>query len=154
MTTFQNSPRDFALELVENGLTSADHLALCCLKYMSHDDVRDMLRVNDLSPATCDDCDEEIDNDVQFCADCQREHDIEAYIDEHDDGEHDTEGMRVDIENGNLEVGDDAGRYEHTSIVRGSFTNGQFTQARNQCDSFELDYDEELAAYRSDNPAT
>ena len=46
---FQNDPRDYALELVEMG-HSADHLLLCALKYMSHDDVRDMLDCNELSP--------------------------------------------------------------------------------------------------------
>ena len=47
---FKTDPRDYALELVENGLVSADHLLLCALKYMSHDDARDMLDCNELSP--------------------------------------------------------------------------------------------------------
>ena len=47
---FETDPRDFALLLVEDGLVSAEHLALCCLKYMSHDDVRGMLDANELSP--------------------------------------------------------------------------------------------------------
>jgi hypothetical protein len=47
---FTNDPRDYALEMVESGLVSADHLLLCCLKYMSTDDVRDMLDANELSP--------------------------------------------------------------------------------------------------------
>jgi hypothetical protein len=47
---FKRDPRDFALEMVEEGLVSADHLLLCALKYMSHDDVRDMLDCNELSP--------------------------------------------------------------------------------------------------------
>ena len=47
--TFQTSPRDFALELVENGVDK-DKMILYCLKYMSHDDVRDMLDCNELSP--------------------------------------------------------------------------------------------------------
>ncbi len=46
---FQRDPRDYALSLVEEGF-SADHLLLCALKYMSHDDVRDMLDCNELSP--------------------------------------------------------------------------------------------------------
>ena len=46
---FNSDPRDYALELVEIG-HSADHLLLCALKYMSHDDVRDMLDCNELSP--------------------------------------------------------------------------------------------------------
>ncbi len=46
---FGSDPRDYALQLVEEGF-SADHLLLCALKYMSHDDVRDMLDDNELSP--------------------------------------------------------------------------------------------------------
>ena len=47
---FQSDPRDYALGLVDCGLVSADHLLLCALKYMSHDDVREMLDCNELSP--------------------------------------------------------------------------------------------------------
>jgi hypothetical protein len=47
---FINNPRDYALEMVEGGIVSADHLLLCCLKYMSVDAVRDMLDANELSP--------------------------------------------------------------------------------------------------------
>ena len=46
---FNDNPRDYALGLVEDGLVSADTLLLCALKYMSHDDVRDMLDANELS---------------------------------------------------------------------------------------------------------
>ena len=47
---FDSDPRSFALELVENQLVSADHLLLCALKYLSHDDCREMLDMNELSP--------------------------------------------------------------------------------------------------------
>ncbi len=47
---FDSDPRDYALELVEIGYVLADHLLLACLKYMSCDDVRDMLDCNELSP--------------------------------------------------------------------------------------------------------
>ena len=47
--TFQTNPRDFALELIENGMDKG-RMILYCLKYMSHDDVRDMLDSNELSP--------------------------------------------------------------------------------------------------------
>jgi len=47
---FNADPRSYALELVESGFDSASHLLLCALKYMSHDDVRDMLDCNELSP--------------------------------------------------------------------------------------------------------
>lgn len=46
---FNSDPRDYALQLVEQGF-DADHLLLCALKYMSHDDVRGMLDANELSP--------------------------------------------------------------------------------------------------------
>jgi hypothetical protein len=52
---FESDPRDYALEMVEEGLISADHLALCLLKYMSHDDVRGALDANELSPRFDDD---------------------------------------------------------------------------------------------------
>lgn len=60
---FNSDPRSFALELVENHLSSADHLLLCCLKYMSTDDVRDMLDRNELSPRFDEDDDSEDDED-------------------------------------------------------------------------------------------
>jgi hypothetical protein len=41
--------RDKALELVEEGIVSAEYLLLACLKYMSTDDVEDMLDANELS---------------------------------------------------------------------------------------------------------
>lgn len=41
--------RDRALELVEKGLVSAEHLLLCCLKAMSEEDVEWMLDANELS---------------------------------------------------------------------------------------------------------
>ena len=46
---FNDNPRDYALELVYQGF-DVGHLLLCALKYMSHDDVRDMLDCNELSP--------------------------------------------------------------------------------------------------------
>jgi hypothetical protein len=41
--------RDIALELVENGLVSAEDMLVMALKYMSNDDVEDMLDCNELS---------------------------------------------------------------------------------------------------------
>ena len=48
MQTEQNS-RDRALELVEEGYISAETLLTAALKYMSTDDVSDMLDANELS---------------------------------------------------------------------------------------------------------
>ena len=41
--------RDIALELVENGMVSAEELLSMALKYMSNDDVEDLLDTNELS---------------------------------------------------------------------------------------------------------
>jgi hypothetical protein len=55
---FDTDPRCYALELLDNGVL-ADHLLLCALKYMSHDDVREMLDMNELSPRFDDETEEE-----------------------------------------------------------------------------------------------
>lgn len=149
MTKFDTDPRDFALELVENGIATADHLLMCALKYMSHDDVRDMLDANELSPRfdedeeeTCIDCGGS--NILEgVCTDCE----AKDWLEQWDDGDHDINAMRCDLANGNLEVGDDdrAAEYEHEYIVRKSLINGQFTQAKEQCENYGLDYSECLA---------
>ena len=45
MTNF----RDVAVELVDNGVVSAEQMLVMALKYMSNDDVEDMLDCNELS---------------------------------------------------------------------------------------------------------
>lgn len=45
MTNFRN----VALELVDNGIVSAEEMLIMALKYMSNDDVEDMLDSNELS---------------------------------------------------------------------------------------------------------
>ena len=47
---FKSNPRDYAIELVEEHVVSRMTMVIACLKYMSHDDVRDMLDANELSP--------------------------------------------------------------------------------------------------------
>ena len=47
---FDTNPRDFALERVEEGFPTKRGMLLACLKYMSNDDVREMLDCNELSP--------------------------------------------------------------------------------------------------------
>jgi hypothetical protein len=51
MIGFKYTPnsRDKALELVEEGLVSAEAMLTMALKYMSTDDVEDMLDANELS---------------------------------------------------------------------------------------------------------
>jgi hypothetical protein len=51
--------RDKALEMVKEGLVTADYLLLCCLKYMSNDDVYDMLDCNELTERFLNDGEEE-----------------------------------------------------------------------------------------------
>ena len=46
---YHTDNRDKAINMVEEGRVSADHLLLCCLKYMSNDDVYDMLDANELT---------------------------------------------------------------------------------------------------------
>jgi len=47
---FKRDPRDYALSMIEEGLVDPQYLLEACLSYMSHDDVRDMLDCNELSP--------------------------------------------------------------------------------------------------------
>ena len=51
--------RDRALELVEMGMVSAEDMLVMALKYMSTDDVEDMLDCNELSARFQEDADEE-----------------------------------------------------------------------------------------------
>ena len=55
---FRRDPRSYALDLVELGVSEST-LLNACLVYMSHDDVRDMLDANELSPRFDDDDDDE-----------------------------------------------------------------------------------------------
>lgn len=57
---FNRDPRAYALNMVESGLVSADDMLLNALLYMSHDDVRGMLDVNELSPRFFEEDDEEV----------------------------------------------------------------------------------------------
>ena len=55
--------RNRALELVEMGMVTAEDMLTMCLKYMSSDDVEDMLDCNELSPRFQEDYDEDEDED-------------------------------------------------------------------------------------------
>jgi len=57
MTDFRN----VALELVENGMVTAEEMLTMALKYMSNDDVEDMLDCNELSDRFMDDDEDEED---------------------------------------------------------------------------------------------
>jgi len=47
MTRMENA-RDKAMELVEDGMVSPENMITMCLKYMSNDEVSDMLDANEL----------------------------------------------------------------------------------------------------------
>lgn len=47
---FQDDPRDYALDLVNDGIVGYQTMLIALLKYMSHDDVRGALDANELSP--------------------------------------------------------------------------------------------------------
>ena len=57
MTIYRHTPnsRDEAFELVEQGVVSAEQMLTMALKYMSTDDVADMLDCNELSSRFRDD---------------------------------------------------------------------------------------------------
>ena len=54
--------RDKALELVENGMVTAEDMLTMALKYMSTDDVEDMLDANELSERFMDEDDFDCDD--------------------------------------------------------------------------------------------
>ena len=60
-----NDSRDRALELVEMGMVTAESMLTMALKYMSTDDVEDMLDANELSARFHEDADEEEEDDGQ-----------------------------------------------------------------------------------------
>ena len=73
-----SNSRDKALELVEEGLVSADDMLIMALKYMSTDDVEDMLDCNELSDRFIDE--EEEDENTQDDEDLFR--DVDMMIEE------------------------------------------------------------------------
>ena len=59
------NPRDRALELIEEGIVSAEDMVTMCVKYMSVDDVEDMLDCNELSDRFMEDEEEDHEDDGQ-----------------------------------------------------------------------------------------
>jgi hypothetical protein len=54
--------KDFAIELCNDMDFSADDMLMACLKYMSQDDVKNMLAINEY-PMSCEE-DEEVEEDL------------------------------------------------------------------------------------------
>lgn len=61
---------------------------------------------------------------------------------QYDSDTYDTEAIEIDRKYGNFSE-DQLEDYRHENIVRMSFINGQFSQARKQCASYGLDYQSE-----------
>ena len=76
-----SNSRDKALELVEEGLVSADDMLIMALKYMSTDDVEDMLDCNELSDRFIEEEDE--DENTQDDEDLFRDVDMMIEEDAH-----------------------------------------------------------------------
>lgn len=47
---YEHNPRAYASNLVEDGLITADDMLAMCLRFMSHDDIREMLDNEQVSP--------------------------------------------------------------------------------------------------------
>ena len=58
--------RDAAITLIDDGIVSAEDLAIMALKYMSQAEVQDMLNYNGIAPLTQAQKDYDIDNDPMF----------------------------------------------------------------------------------------
>jgi hypothetical protein len=56
---FKRDPRDYALEMVNEGMVDPMLLLQAALNWMSHDEVREMLDANELSPRFSEDEEEE-----------------------------------------------------------------------------------------------
>lgn len=55
---FKSNPIEYAYNLMDEGRTNHSELLIACLKWMSHDQIRDMLHENELDPDDCDAFDE------------------------------------------------------------------------------------------------
>jgi hypothetical protein len=69
-------------------------------------------------------------------------------IGELDDSEFDVDAIRIDVRHNNFSA-DRLAEYRHENIVQASLINGQFTQAREQCRSYGLDYQSELSRFNN-----
>ena len=56
--------RDYAIELVEDGMIGPMTMLTACLKYMSNDEVKDMLEINEFVPEAEDEAEE--DDDMEW----------------------------------------------------------------------------------------
>ena len=68
--------RDAAITLIDDGIVSAEDLAIMALKYMSQAEVQDMLDYNEIAPLTQSQKDYDIDNDAPLTQ-SQKDYDID-----------------------------------------------------------------------------
>ena len=64
--TFQKDPRDYAVELVTECQVSEEEMIEILLSYMSHEDIREALDKNEVSPRFINGEDEEPVNEPSF----------------------------------------------------------------------------------------
>jgi len=62
---FEKDPREFALDLVDQGMIDPMMLLTAALNWMSHEEVRDMLDANELSPRFSEEEEEENEEDTE-----------------------------------------------------------------------------------------
>jgi len=70
---------------------------------------------------------------------------FDELIETYDSSTYDTEAMRTDASNGNFSP-ERAEEYRHEHIVAESIGNGQFKQAREQCQRYGLIYEQQMIA--------
>lgn len=70
---------------------------------------------------------------------------FDELIETYDSSTYDTEAMRTDASNGNFSP-ERAEEYRHEHIVSESIGNGQFKQAREQCQRYGLIYEQQMIA--------
>jgi hypothetical protein len=64
---YDSDPRDYAMFLLEEGTADSKSLLLSCLKFMSKQDIKDMLDDNELSPRFFESDEGESEDDDGCC---------------------------------------------------------------------------------------
>jgi len=77
------------LEMIDEGVLTADQVARACLSFMSEDDVAAMGRREELMPACCSECDEYLTADEDECGDGVCEACQDWLVDDSNDGQPD-----------------------------------------------------------------
>ena len=55
---FRSNPIEYAFAVIDENRTNHNELLIACLKWMSYDQIRDMLKESELDPRACDAFDE------------------------------------------------------------------------------------------------